>query len=104
MLKFTTEDKQKSKIQIVEQDIVPNTFDDSQLPTDVHIITYVLLTTRLTSMLSGLTQWWTSLMNTMISSLAKEKSNQSAVDLGESSLSSTEKSLTTEADLDTPSY
>ena len=42
MLKFTTEDKQKSKIQIVEQDIVPNTFDDSQLPTDVHIITYVV--------------------------------------------------------------
>lgn len=29
-----------SKIQIVEQGICPNTFDDSQLPTDVHIITF----------------------------------------------------------------
>lgn len=29
-----------SKIQIVEQGICPNTFDDSQLPNDVHIITF----------------------------------------------------------------
>ena len=29
-----------SKIQVVEQDICPNTFDDTQLPTDVHIITF----------------------------------------------------------------
>ena len=29
-----------SKIQVVEEGICPDTFDDSQLPTDVHIITY----------------------------------------------------------------
>ena len=29
-----------SKIQVVEKDICPDTFDDTQLPTDVHIITY----------------------------------------------------------------
>ena len=29
-----------SKIQVVEQDICPDTFDDTQLPTDVHIITF----------------------------------------------------------------
>ena len=29
-----------SKIQVVEQDICPNTFNDTQLPTDVHIITF----------------------------------------------------------------
>jgi hypothetical protein len=29
-----------SKIKVVEQDICPNTFDDTQLPTDVHIITF----------------------------------------------------------------
>jgi hypothetical protein len=30
----------KIKIQVVEQEIVPDTFDDSQLPTDIHIVTY----------------------------------------------------------------
>lgn len=30
----------KLKIQVVEQEIVPDTFDDSQLPTDIHIVTY----------------------------------------------------------------
>ena len=29
-----------SKIQIVEEGIRPDTFDDSQLPSDVHIITF----------------------------------------------------------------
>ena len=29
-----------SKIQVVETGICPDTFDDTQLPTDVHIITY----------------------------------------------------------------
>ena len=29
-----------SKIQVVEKDICPDTFDDTQLPTDVHIITF----------------------------------------------------------------
>jgi hypothetical protein len=29
-----------SKIKVVEQDICPDTFDDTQLPTDVHIITF----------------------------------------------------------------
>lgn len=29
-----------SKIQIVELDICPDTFDDTQLPTDVHIVTF----------------------------------------------------------------
>lgn len=28
------------KIQLVEQEIVPDTFDDTTLPTDVHIVTY----------------------------------------------------------------
>ena len=30
----------KVKIQVVEQEICPDKFDDSQLPTDVHIVTY----------------------------------------------------------------
>ena len=29
-----------SKIQVVAESIVPDTFDDTQLPTDLHIITY----------------------------------------------------------------
>jgi len=29
-----------SKIQIIEQDITPDTFDDSELPSDLHIITF----------------------------------------------------------------
>ena len=29
-----------SKIQVVERGICPDTFDDTQLPTDVHIITF----------------------------------------------------------------
>ena len=29
-----------TKIQVVETGICPDTFDDSQLPTDVHIVTY----------------------------------------------------------------
>ena len=29
-----------SKIQVVKTDICPDTFDDSQLPTDVHIVTF----------------------------------------------------------------
>ena len=34
--------KEKNKIQIVDQEIVPDSFDDSQLPTDIHIVTYTL--------------------------------------------------------------
>ena len=30
------------KIQVMEQAIVPDTFDDSQLPTDIHIVTYTM--------------------------------------------------------------
>ena len=29
-----------TKIQVVEEGICPDTFDDSQLPTDIHIITF----------------------------------------------------------------
>ena len=29
-----------TKIQIIEENIVPDTFDDKQLPTDVHIVTF----------------------------------------------------------------
>ena len=29
-----------TKIQIIEEGICPDTFDDTQLPTDVHIITF----------------------------------------------------------------
>ena len=29
-----------SKIQVVEREICPDTFDDSQLPTDIHIVTF----------------------------------------------------------------
>ena len=32
----------KKKIQVVKQDIDPSAFDDSELPTDVHLITYSL--------------------------------------------------------------
>ncbi len=39
-IEFTVQDKKK--IQIVEQEICPDSFDDTQLPTDVHIITYTV--------------------------------------------------------------
>ena len=34
--------KEKGKIQIVDQEIVPDSFDDKLLPTDIHIVTYTL--------------------------------------------------------------
>ena len=39
-IEFTV--KEKNKIQIVDQEIVPDSFDDSKLPTDIHIVTYTL--------------------------------------------------------------
>ena len=39
-LEFTI--KEKNKIQIVEQEIVPDSFDDSHLPSDCHIVTYIV--------------------------------------------------------------
>ena len=39
---ITFEPKDKLKIQVVEQEICPATFDDRELPTDVHIITYTV--------------------------------------------------------------
>ena len=41
-IEFTTEEKRLSKIQIVEQGIDPDNFDDSRLPTDTHIVTYTI--------------------------------------------------------------
>jgi len=38
-LEFTKEDK--NKIQILDQEIDLNKFDDKGLPTDVHIVTYI---------------------------------------------------------------
>jgi len=38
-IEFTIEDKKK--IQVLDQEICPDTFDDSKLPTDVHIVTYI---------------------------------------------------------------
>lgn len=34
--------KDKLKVQIVEQEICPATFNDNELPTDVHIVTYTV--------------------------------------------------------------
>ena len=39
-VEFDYSDLKQSKCQIVEQGICPDTFDDSELPTDVHIISY----------------------------------------------------------------
>jgi len=39
-LEFTV--KEKNKIQIIEQEIVPDTLDDSHLPSDCHIVTYIV--------------------------------------------------------------
>ena len=39
---ITFEPKDILKIQVVEQEICPTTFDDRELPTDVHIITYTV--------------------------------------------------------------
>ena len=41
-VEFSYDELQKSKCQIVEQGICPDSFDDSQLPTDVHIVTYTV--------------------------------------------------------------
>jgi hypothetical protein len=40
MLEFTAKDK--NKIQIHEQQVDPDNFDDKGLPTDIHIVMYVL--------------------------------------------------------------
>jgi hypothetical protein len=32
----------KIKIQIVKQEIIPDKFDDTELPTDLHIVTYTV--------------------------------------------------------------
>ena len=40
IVEFSLEELRKSKCQIVEQGICPDKFDDSELPTDVHIISY----------------------------------------------------------------
>ena len=39
MIEFKREEK--SKIQILDQEIDPDNFDDSKLPSDVHIVTYI---------------------------------------------------------------
>ena len=41
-LEFTPEEKRLSKIQIVEQGIDPDNFDDSRLPSDTHIVSYTI--------------------------------------------------------------
>ena len=58
-IEFSAADK--IKIQVVEQEIAPDTFDDSQLPTDIHIVTYTYEGKNY-SMLSALTPWLISLM------------------------------------------
>ena len=40
MLEFTV--KEKNKIQIHEQEIDPDNFDSKGLPTDIHVVMYVL--------------------------------------------------------------
>ena len=39
-VKFSTEELTKMKCQVMDQNIIPDTFDDSQLPNDIHIIQY----------------------------------------------------------------
>jgi hypothetical protein len=39
-LEFTV--KEKNKIQIIDQEINPKTFVDSDLPSDCHIVTYIV--------------------------------------------------------------
>jgi hypothetical protein len=39
MLEFTVQEK--NKIQIFDQEIDPYNFDDSKMPSDVHIVTYI---------------------------------------------------------------
>ena len=41
-VEFTPEERRTSKIQILEQGIDPDNFDDSKLPTDTHIVTYTI--------------------------------------------------------------
>ena len=55
-----------SKIQIVETSICPDTFDDSQLPTDVHIVTYTKDGVKQFDAVRA-TLWLISLTNTTIS-------------------------------------
>ena len=41
-INFTTQELTKTKIQVMDQGITPDSFDDTQLPTDVHIVQYTL--------------------------------------------------------------
>ena len=59
-----------TKIQVVEKGICPDTFDDKELPTDVHIITFTK-DGSVNSMLSALIPKWISLMS-ITTSLGKD--------------------------------
>lgn len=41
-VQFDYETLRKSKCQIIEQGICPDTFDDSEMPTDLHIVSYTV--------------------------------------------------------------
>jgi len=41
-LEFTTADYQSMKCKIHKQDVDPNNFDDKELPTDIHIVEYII--------------------------------------------------------------
>lgn len=40
MIEFTPEEIKRSKIHRVAQNVLPESFDDKDLPTDVHLVTY----------------------------------------------------------------
>ena len=41
-IEFTAEQLKLMKCQVMDQEIVPDKFDDSELPTDVHIVEYMV--------------------------------------------------------------
>ena len=41
-LEFNSTDFQSMKCKIHEQDVDPNNFDDTELPTDIHIVEYTI--------------------------------------------------------------
>ena len=55
MIEFTEDELYRyCKISVIQQNIVPATFDDKQLPNDLHFITYTVENKRFTDAVRGI--------------------------------------------------
>ena len=55
MIAFGEDELYKSKIQVIRQNIVPDCFDDKELPNDLHYVTYSVANKTFVDAVRGLT-------------------------------------------------